>query len=78
MIAWSGRKTHSWESEKKHIVTEITMAYLYDFYCTMHTLISDESNIECELFIFEYFEIIQLTTHPLMKRNMISYFVLIF
>lgn len=37
------------------------MAYLYDFYCTIQPLISNENNIECELFIFEYFEIIQLT-----------------
>lgn len=37
------------------------MAYLYDFYCTMHPLISNENNIECELCVFECFEIIQLT-----------------
>lgn len=40
---------------------QISMAYLYDFYCTMHPLISNENNIECELFIFERFEITQLT-----------------
>lgn len=58
---WSQKKTHPWESEKKHIVMQISMAYLYDFYCTMHPLISNENNIESELFIFEHFEIIQLT-----------------
>ena len=35
---------------------EISVVYLYDFYCTMHPSVPKENNVVCELFFtFELF-----------------------
>lgn len=45
VTTWSW-KAHPWEAERKHKVMEISVAYLYNFCCIMHPLVSNENNTD--------------------------------